>query len=435
MENPIPMEPAPEIGGPSLVSNEEIFRLILDSALDAFITIDAQGKILNWNKQAESIFGWSKAEAEGKEMMNLIIPPHSRPAHIQGMRRFLATGAGPILNKRIEVAAIRRSGKEFPVELTIVPAKIGEAWLFSACIRDLTEKKAVENRLSIQYEIARILMEARTLHDAALPMLQALLEHTSWDLGILWKSDPAAETLVCAEVAHRSTYPLPVFEARIRRKSFQKDVGLPGRVWAGGRPIWIKALSVGQSFPQSQDAVMAGLRSAFALPVLQGKEILGVFEFYGREISDEDAGMENELIAVSRQVGQFLVRLKIESDLEQIRDSLSLVPGIGIQASMLVGVEGPDVFRCLGVGASGHSTLQFPGNLGVGKRFEEILPADVFSAWLGNAKTVVGDQKPLVLKPGPSGLAGNGGTIEERWIPILDAEGRCTHIFIVARSA
>ncbi len=178
---------------------------------------------------------------------------------------------------------------------------------------------------------------------------------------------------------------------------------------------------------------MAGLRSAFALPVLQGKETLVVFEFFSREISDEDPGMEDELIAMSRQMGQFLLRLKTESDLRQIRDALSLIPENGMDASMLVGVESLDAFRCLGISPSDRPLPLFPGSPGIGKRLDEILPAAAFSAWLGNAQTVVRNRKPLVLKTEASGWTGDGRMVEERWIPILDAEERCTHIFIIAK--
>ncbi len=114
---------------------EERTRLIIDTALDAVVTMDASGTITSWNKQAEVIFGWSSGEAIGRRMSELIIPQSQRLAHERGLRHFLATGEGPLLRRRIEVTAIRRGGDEFPVELEVMPLKLGEDWVFSAFIQ------------------------------------------------------------------------------------------------------------------------------------------------------------------------------------------------------------------------------------------------------------------------------------------------------------
>jgi PAS domain S-box-containing protein len=126
---------------------EEKTRLIIDTALDAVVTMDAQGAITSWNKQAELSFGWSHSEAIGQHMSDLIIPERQRTAHTRGLRHFLATGDGPILGRRIEVTAVRRSGVEFPVELEVSPMRLGQDWVFSAFIRDITDSKQAEEKL------------------------------------------------------------------------------------------------------------------------------------------------------------------------------------------------------------------------------------------------------------------------------------------------
>ncbi len=126
---------------------EERTRLIIDTALDAVVTMDALGTITSWNKQAEAVFGWNSAEAIGRRMSELIIPLPQRAAHERGLRHFLATGEGPLLRRRIEITAIRRGGAEFPVELEVMPLKLGEDWAFSAFIRDITDSKRAEEKL------------------------------------------------------------------------------------------------------------------------------------------------------------------------------------------------------------------------------------------------------------------------------------------------
>lgn len=126
---------------------DERTRLIVESTLDAVVTMNAQGLITTWNKQAEIVFGWSPAEAIGRHMAEMIIPEQHRSAHELGLHRFLDTGEGPILRRRIEISAVRRSGAEFPVELEVVPVRLGQDWVFSAFIRDITESRLAEQKL------------------------------------------------------------------------------------------------------------------------------------------------------------------------------------------------------------------------------------------------------------------------------------------------
>jgi PAS domain S-box-containing protein len=128
----------------ALQESEARTRLIVDTALDAVVTIDAGGFVTGWNAQAETIFGWSTEEAVGRLLAETIIPPAHREAHTRGLKRFLATGDGPLLGKRIEITALRRDGSEFPIELAISPLKAGGTYSFSAFLRDISERKAAE---------------------------------------------------------------------------------------------------------------------------------------------------------------------------------------------------------------------------------------------------------------------------------------------------
>ncbi|MBI3479323.1 MAG: PAS domain S-box protein [Nitrosomonadales bacterium] len=130
-----------------LQENEESLRLVLEQALDAVIIMDEEGRVAEWNGEAARIFGFRRDEVIGKELADLIIPPPLREAHRQGMQRLLATNESRIIGKRIEVKAIRRNGGEFPVELSITKIYRGERVLFSAFLRDITERKHAETVL------------------------------------------------------------------------------------------------------------------------------------------------------------------------------------------------------------------------------------------------------------------------------------------------
>jgi PAS domain S-box-containing protein len=134
-------------------------RLIIDTALDAVVTMNSSGVISDWSAQAESMFGWSRAEAVGQLMSETIVPLRYREAHNRGLKKFLTTGEGPVLNRRIEVTGLSRDGREFPIELAISPAKVGDTWTFSAFIRDLTERRRAEEALRQEERRYRELFE------------------------------------------------------------------------------------------------------------------------------------------------------------------------------------------------------------------------------------------------------------------------------------
>jgi len=109
----------------ALRQSGERTRLIVETSQDAYIAMDARGLITNWNAQAEATFGWTRQEVLGRPLSDTIIPPQHREAHRRGLAHFLATGEGPVLNRRIEMTALHRDGREFPVELTISPLRLG----------------------------------------------------------------------------------------------------------------------------------------------------------------------------------------------------------------------------------------------------------------------------------------------------------------------
>ncbi|MCC6272894.1 MAG: PAS domain S-box protein [Deltaproteobacteria bacterium] len=127
-----------------LKESEERIRTIVDHALDAVVVIDAAGYILYWNPQAERIFGWSRLEAMGRRDTEILIPQRFQELYFKVRRRFLLSGQKGMLNRRVETVARHADGHEFSVELTVSPLHWGENYLFSAFIRDITERKRAE---------------------------------------------------------------------------------------------------------------------------------------------------------------------------------------------------------------------------------------------------------------------------------------------------
>jgi PAS domain S-box-containing protein len=157
----------------SLEASEATKSAILDAALDCIITMDFDGRVVDFNPAAQRTFGYSHGEAVGRLLSDLIVPARLRAEHQEGLDRYRRTGVGAILGQRIEISSVRADGTEFPVELTVTAVAAGGIQLFSGHVRDITDRIRVEQDLRTagqRYaEIARILQAS--LLPPALPAI------------------------------------------------------------------------------------------------------------------------------------------------------------------------------------------------------------------------------------------------------------------------
>ena len=170
---------------------EMLYRGIVDNALDCIISIDADGHVREFNPAAERVFGFTREEALGKELAELIIPPRMREQHRRGLAHYLKTGEGPVIGKRIEIAGMRKDGSEILVELAITAVKIDSAPIFTAYLRDISETRQGE-------EASRRLAAIVESSDDAIVSKDLNGIITSWNVG--------AERLVgyaAAEAIHK----------------------------------------------------------------------------------------------------------------------------------------------------------------------------------------------------------------------------------------
>ena len=127
---------------------------IMEAALDCIIVMDHRGCIVDFNPAAERTFRYARADVVGRPLADVVVPPALRAAHVAGLKRYMATGEGKVLGRRIEIVAMRANGDEFPVELAITPILSGDQPLFTAYLRDITDRKRAEDELRQSKEAA-----------------------------------------------------------------------------------------------------------------------------------------------------------------------------------------------------------------------------------------------------------------------------------------
>jgi PAS domain S-box-containing protein len=132
----------------ALRASEARTRAILESALDCVVSMDHQGRIVEFNPAAVRTFGYERDEAIGRPMADLLVPPELRDRHREGLSRYLETGEATVLGRRIEITALRRDGETFPVELTITRVELHGPPLFTGYIRDLSETRLLERQFA-----------------------------------------------------------------------------------------------------------------------------------------------------------------------------------------------------------------------------------------------------------------------------------------------
>jgi PAS domain S-box-containing protein len=182
----------------------------------------------------------------------------------------------------------------------------------------LAERNVAERRRAADHAVTQLLADSASLEDAAPRLLQIVCEKLEWDLGLLWMVDEDRPVLRCASVWHQSALGDAEFVLHSRQEAFGVGVGLPGRVWASGKPVGIADVTRADNFPRAAIAELAGIRGAFAFPILCRGTVVGAVEFFSREIRPPDSDLLQLFAAVGSQMGQFLDR---QRDAQAVRES------------------------------------------------------------------------------------------------------------------
>jgi PAS domain S-box-containing protein len=174
-----------------------------------------------------------------------------------------------------------------------------------------------KRRLTAEHIAARALVDSATFGDAAPKILEAICEALEWEFGALWRIDREADQLRCVTTWRAPTLPFPEFDRASRELTFGRGVGLPGRVWATGQPVWIPDVVHDANFPRAGIAAREGLHGAFGFPILLRDDVQSVMEFFSREIRAPDEDLLSMLTSVGNQIGLFVDRRRAQEELDR----------------------------------------------------------------------------------------------------------------------
>jgi two-component system, sensor histidine kinase and response regulator len=309
---------------------EELFELVVEVSPHALIIVDPHGQIIQANTQAGQVFGYAREELLAQSV-EMLVPKRSRAVHPQQRELFFADRQSRSMGSIADLFGLRKDGSEFPVEIALTPITTADGPFVLASILDLTERRRAEEsrrehkrreqRDAVQHAVTRTLAEANTMQEATACILQTICEHLDWAIGELFVLDRADDVLRCLQMWHGPQVFLSEFAGLTRSSTFSRGIGLPGRVWATGTPAWIPNVVCDPNFPRSQTASRAGIRGAFAFPIILDGEVYGVIEFFSTDVRQEDKELRAMFGTLGNQIGQFIRRKQAEEGLRKAKDA------------------------------------------------------------------------------------------------------------------
>jgi PAS domain S-box-containing protein len=317
--------PAAE-SAPSGATGDGRFLTFAENAGDAIIIIDAASVIHFVNRAAETIFGHPVAELVGRNL-TLLMPDYLRHVHRAGLERYLSTGARHISWGGVELPGLHRDGREIELEISFGEFVEDGARYFTGIARDITERKRAARRLAAHHAVTRVLAEAAGVGEAANKILAAVCENLRWEMGAFWLADEGGDgdgddggggatgVLRCQEVWQSAQHETDEFVAHTRGMTFARGRGLPGRIWESGEPAWVADVARDQTIVRADVAAREGLHAAFGFPVTLGREVLGVMEFFSREVRTSEPELRALMNTIGGQFGQFIERKRTEGAL------------------------------------------------------------------------------------------------------------------------
>jgi len=301
---------------------------LVELALDSIITMDHQGRIVEFNPAAERTFGYKRADVIGKKMAELIVPPHLRAAHYAGLQRYLATGEARVLGKRLELEAMRADGTIFPVELAIVRVPLPGDPVFTSYLRDLTVQRRGDARQSLLLE-ASALMASSLEYEQTLRNISSVVIPKFADWYFVDVLDAVTGVPKRLQVDHRDPEKVALAKQMAERYRDTNDERGVLKVLRTGKTEWLREIpqelirSVAVNQEHEDMLRKLGLRSFIIAPLLTRAKVLGAIGFItaesGRLYDADDVSVAEDL---GRRAGQAVENARLFREVEGQRNLL-----------------------------------------------------------------------------------------------------------------
>ena len=292
--------------------SEQELADFFDNAPIGMHWVGPDGVILRVNQSELDMLGYSREEFVGRNIAEF----HCDQEVVQDILNRLAAG------EVLEDYEARLRCKDGTVKTIRIAGNVYREdgkFVHTRCFTyDITDRKLTEKRLALQYAVSRILARSIDFLEGTHEILETVCESLGWQVGLLWSTDYQDNVLQYVDIWHDPSIDITTFKETSAHQTFQKGVGLPGRIWATGKPAWIPNVTRDDNFPRAAAAENAGLRGAFGFPILLGEEVVGVIEFFSREIRQPDQELLNMIGAVGNQIGQFQELKRAEEKLAQL---------------------------------------------------------------------------------------------------------------------
>ncbi len=309
----------------TLRESEERYRLVIESVKEyAIFTLDPEGYVTSWNKGAQNIKGYTADEIIG-ENFSRFYPPEEAARGAPQKNLQLAVQGGRF---EIENWRVRKDGKRFWANIVITPLRdeMGQLRGFSKVVRDMTRRKQADEALKRQTEFVKLLQEvafaanqAVTLDDAMQFALDRICAFTGWKVGLAYAiEDGSKEELAPMHLSALSdVHRFAKFRNHSEAASYRPGVGLPGIVYKQGAPAWFEDIFYESDFTRQELARDSGLKMGVGFPVMVGKKVVGVLEFFGEENQPPDQDLLDVLAHIGTQLGRVVERKQAENALKR----------------------------------------------------------------------------------------------------------------------
>jgi PAS domain S-box-containing protein len=302
---------------------------LLASVREAVIVLDHDGRIVEFNRQAELTFGRSGHDVLGRAAWDVLSPPQLRERHRARFARFLSL-PGPHQGGVAESRGVRGDGQVFSLEMVAVPTEVKGRRYLTTVIRDVAARKAAERAALLEMKVARILADPRDERDTLALVLAELCGPGGWNVANLWMVDPATDLLRCGLTYHGAGGPFIHLHSASREHPLARGTDLPGRAWLSSAVVWANDVRRDASFTRRAAAERGKLRSAMAFPLQRGARALGVIECLSRDLRTGDQALDERLLAVGRQIGQGLAATRAVQDERRRGGMLEAVAGASV---------------------------------------------------------------------------------------------------------